>query len=134
MNVRGIKSKIKDLISLTKENKIDVLVLSETKLSEKENRKIEGYKNHRLSRLTRAGGVAIYYRKDLDCKIVKKNKECETLWVKVGGREKEIIIGGIYTPCEESVSKANISNFVRELEKDLVEIRENVSQNILTLT
>ena len=129
--MRGIKSKIKDLISLTEENDIDILVLSETKLSDKENRRIPGYKNRRLNRLTRAGGVAIYYKKELDVKLVKKNEECETLWVKVKGREQELVIGGIYSPCEESVSKASIANFVREIEKDLVEIRDNVCKNII---
>ena len=129
VNVRGIKSKIKDLISLTKENDIDILVFSEKKLSEKENRKIPGYKNHLLNRQTRAGGVAIYFKKEFNVKVVKKNKECETLWVKLKGKEQDLVIGGIYSPCEESVSKTSISNFVREVEKDLVEIRDNISRD-----
>ena len=131
VNVRGIKSKIKDLISLTKENDIDILVFSETKLSEKENRKIPGYKNHLLNRQTRAGGVAIYFKKEFNVKVVKKNKECETLWVKLKGKEQDLVIGGIYSPCEESVSKTSISNFVREVEKDLVEIRDNICKDII---
>ena len=79
INVRGLKSKIKDVISLTKDNNFDILVFTETKLSGKENKIVDGYKNFRLNRQTRAGGVAIYYKQNLEVKLVKKNPECETL-------------------------------------------------------
>ena len=65
-------------------------------------------------------------------KVVKKNTECETLWrVKVVCNENSIVIGGVYSPCEENVSQLFISNFVRELEKDLVEIKEHTTENII---
>ena len=131
VNVRGLKSKIKDVISIAEDQKFDIMVLTETKLSEKENKIVPGYKNYRLNRLTRAGGVIIYYREELQVKKLKKNKECETLWVKLDCNENPIVIGGIYSPCEENVSKADIGNFVRELEKDLAEIKEHTTDNII---
>ena len=124
VNVRGLKSKIKDITSLAEELDVDVMVFSETKLSGTENRIIRGYKNFHLNRNTKAGGVAIYYKKGLKVKLIKKHPECETVWIRISG-DKDIIIGGIYSPCEESVSKVNISDFVRELEKDFVELQVN---------
>ena len=35
-----------------------------------------------------------------------------------------MVIGGLYSPCEGNISKQEISKFVRELEKDFVEIRQ----------
>ena len=130
VNVRGLKTKIKDVVSLTKDNVIDVLVLTETKLSGNENKIIEGYKNFRLNRQTRAGGVIVYYKDDLDVKLIKKNMECETIWVKICG-EEDLVLGGLYGPCEDNISKTGISDIVRELEKDYTEIVMNTTDNIL---
>ena len=131
VNVRGIKSKIKDIISLAEDHKFDIMVFTETKLSEKENKIIPGYKNRRLNRQTKAGGVIIYYKEELQVKVIKKNKECETLWVKLECNGNPIVIGGVYSPCENNVSKRIINDFVRELEKDYVEIKENVTDDII---
>ena len=65
---------------------------------------------------------------------MKKNKECETLWIKLSEKEEDtdcIVIGGIYSPCESSTTKNKISNFVSELDKDIKEIKENVTEKIL---
>ena len=131
INICGIKSKVRDINSLVEEMQFDMMVFSETKLCNDEKRKIRGYKSHCLNRTTRAGGVAIYYKENMDVQPVKKNAECETLWVKVKGRTEDLVIGGIYSPCENNISKAGISDFVREVEKDLLEIKENVTNNIL---
>ena len=40
MNIRGIKSKIKDIASLAEEQKYDVMIFTETKLKKGETRKI----------------------------------------------------------------------------------------------
>ena len=82
-NVRGLKSKVRDIISLVEEMQFDMMILSETKLCNEENRVIRGYKNYRLNRTTRAGGVVIYYKDSMDVQLIKKNVECETLWVKI---------------------------------------------------
>ena len=131
INIRGLKSKVLDINSLVEDTHFDIMVFTETKLCNKERRVIKGYKDICLNRTTRAGGVAIYYKENMDVQPVKKNKECETLWVKVKGKNEDLIIGGIYSPCEDNISKTDISNFVRELEKDFVEIKVNESNNIL---
>ena len=67
VNVRGLKSKIKDVISIADDQKFDIMVLTETKLTENENKLVPGYKNHRLSRKTRAGGVIIRRTRSESC-------------------------------------------------------------------
>ena len=134
MNIRGLKSKIKDVAAIAEEEDYDVMVFTETKLKNKESRKIPGYKQKSLNRDTDAGGVIIYTKKDIKTKVVKKNKECETLWIKLSEKEEDtdcIVIGGIYSPCESSTTKNKISNFVSELDKDIKEIKENVTEKIL---
>ena len=69
----------------------------------------------------------------MDVKLLKKNAECETLWVKIKGKDEDLAIGGIYSPCEDNVSKTGISDWVRELEKDFMEINENETNNILMI-
>ena len=131
MNIRGIKSKVRDITSLSEEMQPDLMIFSETKLCNEESRNIKGYKKHYLNRTTRAGGVIIYYKKDMDVQLLKKNAECETLWVNVKGKGEDLAIGGIYSPCEDNISKAGISDIVRELEKDFMEIKENKTHKIL---
>ena len=131
VNVRGLKSKVRDIISLVEEMQFDMMILSETKLCNEENRVIRGYKNYRLNRTTRAGGVVIYYKDSMDVQLIKKNVECETLWVKIKGNGEDLAIGGIYSPCEENLTKTGISDFVREMEKDFMEICEHETSNIL---
>ena len=95
MNIRGIKSKIRDLKAIADEQKFDIMVFTETKLKQKETRKIEGYREKKMNRNTEAGGVIIYVQDNLKTKIIKKNKICETLWLKVKGKESEIVIGAV---------------------------------------
>ena len=104
-NVRGIKSKIKDIISLAEDNKFDIMVFTETKLSGNENKLIPGYKNHRLNRQTKAGGVVIYYKEELQVKVIKKNNECETVWIEIECKGDTMVLGGVYSPCEDNVTK-----------------------------
>ena len=130
LNVRGIKSKIKDIISLMEQIHLDIMIFSETKLIERENKTIPGYKNHRLNRKTKSGGVIAYYKEEMDVKLIKKNIDCETVWIKVECKDN-VIATGVYSPCEDNVSKRDITEFVKELEKDYLEIKENVTDNIL---
>ena len=50
MNIRGLKSKIKDVAAIAEEEDYDVMVFTETKLKNKESRKIPGYKQKSLNR------------------------------------------------------------------------------------
>ena len=102
MNIRGLKSKIKEIASIAEEEKYDIMVFTETKLKNKESRNIPGYKQKSMNRESDAGGVIIYTKKEIKAKLVKKNKDCETLWIKLTDEDDDadsIVIGGIYSPC-----------------------------------
>ena len=44
MNIRGIKSKIRDIVNIAEEENMDVMVFTETKLERDEKKEIEVYK------------------------------------------------------------------------------------------
>merc|ERR1712113_475923 len=106
--------------SVAEEENFDVMVFTETKMKKKETRKIPGYNHEYLNRDTDAGGVVIYTKNDIKSTLIKKNQACETIWVKITDESKDtLVIGGTYSPCESSVSKAKINDFVNELDKDV---------------
>ena len=131
MNIRGIKSKIRDITNIAEDELFDIMVFTETKLKQEETRKIGGYKEERLNRDTEAGGVIIYVKENIKSEVIKMNKKCETIWMKIKGKDKQLIIGGIYSPCENITPKKKITEFVNELEKDLKEIVENEGDEVL---
>ena len=108
MNIRGIKSKIKEIISIMEDVKLDIMIFSETKLINEEKRKLPGYKSYSLNRSTPAGGVVIYYKETLKVEEIKRNKENESIWIKVKMEEKELAICALYSPCEYTVSQKRI--------------------------
>ena len=59
----------------------------------------------------------------MDVKLIKENIDCETVWIKVECKDNVIAIGGVYSPCEDNVSNRDITEFVKELEKDYLEIK-----------
>ena len=99
----------------------------ETKLEEEEERRdVQGYNSYYLNNRTAVGGVAILVKETLISTEVKKNKICETLWVKINGDKTEnVIIGGTYSPCENVTKKEKIKQFTDEIETDIIEIGMN---------
>eukprot|EP00112_Aurelia_sp_Birch-Aquarium-sp1_P026511 Seg943.10 transcript_id=Seg943.10/GoldUCD/mRNA.D3Y31 product="Craniofacial development protein 2" protein_id=Seg943.10/GoldUCD/D3Y31 len=118
MNIRGIKSKIQDIRSLAEESALDVLVFTETKLEKNEKREIEGYNEYNLNRNTAAGGICIFVKENIEAKEIKRNKNCETMWIRLEGKQDELILG-TYSPCEGITRKNTIKEFVGALELDL---------------
>ena len=116
MNVRGLKSKIKDIAALAEDQNLDVMIFTETKLKQEETRKLTGYKDTILNRDTEAGGVIIYTKKDMKTELIKKNKECETIWIKINGKKDSLVIGGTYSPCEYTQPKKKIGDIVKNIE------------------
>ena len=132
MNIRGWKSKIRDIASIAEDEKLDVMVFTETKLKKKETRKLPGYKDEVLNRETEAGGVIVYIKEDIQAKVIIKNKDCETIWIKISDKKNgNLIIGGTYSPCEFIIPKSKIIEFVKEMERDYKEIKRNTGNKIL---
>ena len=131
-NVRGIKSKVIDILSLAEEIDLDIMILTETKLEgESARATIQGYKGLYLNRNTAAGGVIVYHKKGLPVKLIKKNKESECIWIKVVENEDNLVIGGIYSPCEGKLSKTESEQLVKEVEMDIRGMENNVSTKIM---
>ena len=91
INIRGIKSKIRDIVNIAEEENIDVMVFTETKLERDEKKEIEGYKQFNLNRNTPAGGVVIFVKENIETELLKINKICETIWLKIKAKTDSLI-------------------------------------------
>uniref|UniRef100_A0A1B0DFL9 Uncharacterized protein n=1 Tax=Phlebotomus papatasi TaxID=29031 RepID=A0A1B0DFL9_PHLPP len=58
-NINGVRSKLQDLIVLCSQEKIDVMLLQETKITPRCSLRIPGYKLFRSDRTDRGGGVLV---------------------------------------------------------------------------
>ena len=74
-NANGISSKHGEVMNFLAVNRIDILLVNETRLTSKHKCKIPGYKNFRKDRAgnVTAGGVAIYCANDITCTEVEFN-------------------------------------------------------------
>lgn len=70
-NANGIRHKVSELIEFLSRLKIDVMLISETKLSAKDRFKIRGYTCERYNRDNAVGGVMILVKNNVPFKIVK---------------------------------------------------------------
>ena len=115
LNINSLKGKIEGVKNLIKH--IDILVLTETKLDEtfpKNQFLIDGYSlPFRQDRNSNGGGVMIYVREDIPCKMLSKHNtpdDFEGIFLELNLRKVKWFLFGGYNP-----HKDNISNFVRHL-------------------
>lgn len=100
-NARGIKNKKDELSS--KIVNYDIVILTETKMSNKERLKFNGYnvieKNY-TKKINSAGGLAIIVRKDLGITKIKdislNSSNIEMLGIKISGLDRELNCFAIY--------------------------------------
>ena len=104
ININFLESKFEALKSLIKDT-LDIFVVTETKIDESyptSQFKIEGFGSpFRLDRNKHGGGVMVYIREHLPCKLIsfhKKPKDIEAL------RNKRWLIMGAYNPVYETIS------------------------------
>jgi exonuclease III len=125
LNVCGLRSKLKGVEFENVMSKYDIVMLTETKLSDNSPNDIEipGYKffpKNRKKAKAASGGVAVFIRDRLlaDCEFVEGN--CEfVLWFKINSpTESGTLIGIVYIP-PENTKYSNIKMF-DELESDIV--------------
>ena len=102
LNINTLVNKF-DALKLIITDKLDILVLVETKLDDSfsENQFIiQGYtKPYRLDRNRNGGGVLIYVRKDIPSKQLKKHnfsKSIEALFVEINLRKTKFLLVGTY--------------------------------------
>lgn len=95
-NARGIRNKKEELSTRLQE--YDIVILTETKMNNKESLKFKGYnvveKNSPTTTKNSAGGIAIIVRNDLKTNKLKeidfKTGSIEILGLKIGGLDTEI--------------------------------------------
>ncbi|CAG5100732.1 Similar to X-element\ORF2: Probable RNA-directed DNA polymerase from transposon X-element (Drosophila melanogaster) [Cotesia congregata] len=77
-NANGLKNKLGEVIEFISRNKIDIFLINETRLCEKDKLKVRNYNCIRKDKNYTAGGVAILVKKDLayqEC-VVTSTIEC----------------------------------------------------------
>ena len=106
------------------------MIMSETKLEKEEERNITGYKASFLNNETPAGGVMILVKENIRSNVIKKNKLNQTIWMEVKTIEGRIniIIGGIYGPCENITKKDQIKKSVKLQIQILKKLNKFVNQ------
>ena len=103
LNINSLKGKIEGVKNLIKD--IDILVLTETKLDEtflKNQFLIDGYSlPFRQDRNSNGGGVMIYVREDIPCKMLSKHNtpdDFEGIFLELNLRKVKWFLFGGYNP------------------------------------
>ena len=101
------------LYNLVSDNNYDVIALSETLLSDAINDDeicMEGYEVFRLDRTRHGGGVALYCRTELQCKVVPALHidGIEMLWVEALLNGQRIVFGVCYRPPNQTANERSL--------------------------
>ena len=107
-NINSVSNKFDQLVNGIKGN-IDVLMISETKLDDSFPSMqflIEGYgPPYRLDRNSRGGGILVYVREDIPCKLIPmKNCTIEGFSLELNLRTKKWLISCSYNPHRSFIS------------------------------
>ena len=112
INVRGIKGKIKSLESLLQAEKIDIALITETKMRKGHQISIKGYRWIEKQRTdNKGGGVGILVSEKIANNTTENNnlddhELLESKWIRIECRPRNIAVGVFYGPQEnEKVEK-----------------------------
>ena len=103
LNIYSIRNKFEE-IKFSIQGKIDILMISETKLDESfptNQFLIDGFSApFRLDRNDEGGGVIIYIREDIPCKKLNHDlpKNIEGIFIEINLRKKKWLLFGGYNP------------------------------------
>ena len=108
LNINSISGKF-DQLKVLVQRKLDVLVITETKLDSsfpKGQFLIEGFSEpYRLDRNRHGGGILIYVREDIPSKELKKHylpSDIEGIFVEINLRKVKWLLFGSYHPPSQS--------------------------------
>lgn len=120
INAQSIIPKIDEFRDLFEDSKVHVICVSETWLAEglrDELCCLRGYRVFRSDRRGRVGGgVAIYVREDIKCKLKclsQAYSEIEYVFVELAGDESKLLVSTVYRPS----SNIDISPFIALMEE-----------------
>ena len=112
ISVRGIKGKIKSLESLLQAEKIDIALITETKMKKGDQISIKGYRWIEKQRTNnKGGGVGILVSETIANNTTENNslddhELLESKWIRIECRPRNIAVGVFYGPQEnEKVEK-----------------------------
>nr|CAI5831224.1 unnamed protein product [Callosobruchus analis] len=130
LNIRSIFTGFNYFKTYIDSSDIDVITLTETWLNHQissETVTLDKYKFLRADRGSRGGGVGVYIKKIINCRMILSNISdyLEQLWINVKLYDKSYVIGVVYRP-----PSANISNCLTELEDTIVKLLPT-SDNLL---
>ena len=120
MNINSIRNKF-EMLKEVVGNKIDVLLISETKLDDTfplNQFILEGFTPpYRIDRTAHGGGLMLFVREDIPSKLLPNiNPSCniENIFVEINLRSKKWLISGSYSP-----NVSHIQNHTVNLTKNL---------------
>ena len=119
LNINSIRKKIEMLSDLVKQ-KVDILLITETKIDNSFSSalfSIPGFSSpFRLNRSIHGGGIILYVRSDIPCRLLKCTfcEEIECLLIEINVSKKKWLIYGSYNP-----NKSSISSHLSTLSKSL---------------
>lgn len=126
INAQSLNNKI-DEFRLTFENSgVDIICVSETWLNKNTPDSLislRGYKVYRADRITLGGGVAIFVKQGLKCKLVSKSAEedrIEHIFVELIANDRNLLVGCVYRPY----GNISLQNFNEKLETIAVEFSD----------
>lgn len=104
INAQSIKNKIDEFRHIFSNSGADIVCVSETWFRPELQDllfSLNGFKLFRADRLGHAGGVAMYIRKDISCKLVRKSdhdSEIEFIFMEIFSGSRKLLIGTVYRP------------------------------------
>ena len=131
LNINSLRNKFDEMKSMI-QGKADIFVVSETKIDESFPTcqfKIDGFSTpFRLDRNKEGGGIIVYVRSDIPCKILKCQlpNNIEGLFVELNFRKKKWVLFAGYNPKKE-----RIFHFLENIGTSLDKFIENFDNLLL---
>ena len=117
LNINSIRNKF-NLLAEGIKGKVDVLMISETKIDETfPSRKfyVKGFSSpYRLDRNCYGGGILVYVREDFPSKLIEMNSSVESISIELNLRKKKWLVYGSY-----NANNCNICDHLRSFGKSL---------------
>ena len=117
LNINSIRNKFTFLAECIKDN-IDILVISETKIDDSfptQQFMLPGFSSpFRFDRNQHGGGLLVYTREDIPCRLIHKSTKIESLFIEVNLRKQKWLLCTIYVP-----NSSLISAHIAEAQNDL---------------
>lgn len=123
-NINGIRSKLQDIILLCEREKIDVVLLQETKVTPRCHVRIPGFNLFRNDRTDRGGGVLIGVKSSIlstRINILDSDEtECELVGAKIIWQEMSFCLFSIYVPNTTQIRTNDLNRIMSTEGSDIL--------------